>query len=304
MKIPNDNLVILIGSPRGNALVWKTLDKYVLKEQNADLAICFTDNYDKNEYSKLKQLAKYDWSIKDYNNWETYYRENYSSNILKFFDDFKDNAISGGLNEAPGAGAILLAQRDTIFRKHLTKVKNYNQIILTRSDYLYIDKHPQLNNSYIWIPDGEDFGGINDRYWVFSSEIAEKVLGICDYLDKTRFKRNSIINENLEGLLLTYLKDIGILKKVNRFNYFHFLVKTENDATKHSPGEFKIRLLGKVSVKYVSEFKRALTNVDFKNNIRKFNPTNLIIYINFLIYAKFFKKRIDIKIYKRVFNEK
>ena len=56
-------LVILAGSPRGGERTWGSLDKYVLKHLNADLAIC-TDIDIKSSY--LINLAKYVWRTEKY----------------------------------------------------------------------------------------------------------------------------------------------------------------------------------------------------------------------------------------------
>ena len=51
------------------------------------------------------------------------------------------------------------------------KYRAYEQIIFTRFDQFYIKEHPELNNKFIWIPEGEDYFGICDEHAVVPSII-------------------------------------------------------------------------------------------------------------------------------------
>ena len=67
-----------------------------------------------------------------------------------------------------GGSSILLFYRWLLLKKLIENnlIKKYNRFIITRSDFLWPIKHPPLNQmdeKYIWIPDGESFGGITDR---------------------------------------------------------------------------------------------------------------------------------------------
>ena len=79
-----DYLVILAGSPRGGEATWKSLYKNVLDELDADLAMFWSEDWDKK--ISLYSRAKYKWIFDEPEDFNSYYEKRFSEtgkNILK-----------------------------------------------------------------------------------------------------------------------------------------------------------------------------------------------------------------------------
>ena len=91
-------LVILAGSPRGGNRTWESLDKYVLKPLNADLAICLSDKWILN--SSILENAKFRWVFDDYSENLKYYEENFLNTWREYLMTGQDTGLlsSGGVH--------------------------------------------------------------------------------------------------------------------------------------------------------------------------------------------------------------
>ena len=140
-------LVILAGSPRGGEKTWDSLDKYVLKHLNADLAICSDIDFTS---SKLTNLAKYIWKIEKYGDFKEYYKKNFKGNWEEYFK----LGLNTGLYNS---GLIHFAFKDIVRQNYNHIIKKYDYVIYSRFDQFYTDYHPKLSGDKIWIPEGEDY---------------------------------------------------------------------------------------------------------------------------------------------------
>lgn len=105
----------------------------------------------------------------------------------------------GGLTNRGGSGMIMMLDKYYL-REALNKIdlNQYSSIILLRSDFLHLKKFslssPPKSNE-IYIPDGEHYGGMNDRFLIFNKNSYFKILSQIDlFLD----------SENLLSLLKTF----------------------------------------------------------------------------------------------------
>ena len=76
----------------------------------------------------------------------------------------------------------------------------YSRIIVSRFDLFFLVPHPHLHlfpRNIVFIPEGQDFGGLNDRYAIIPREFAENYLLIWNELISGRLQR---IYENSEML--------------------------------------------------------------------------------------------------------
>ena len=76
----------------------------------------------------------------------------------------------------------------------------YSRIIVSRFDLYFLVPHPHLHlfpRNIVFIPEGQDFGGLNDRYAIIPREFAENYLLIWNELISGRLQR---IYENSEML--------------------------------------------------------------------------------------------------------
>jgi hypothetical protein len=159
-------LVILIGNARGGEETWNTMYENLLKPYKADLALCFGES--KNKSASLYNKAKFIWEIPEYQNWRDYYDKNFDRSWDGFMNQhkFKNASLMGGIDKYHGSGAIIFAFRHFILKNKINVINTYNRIILTRSDFYYIDKHPLLKLGNLYAVEGEGYGGISDRHFI------------------------------------------------------------------------------------------------------------------------------------------
>lgn len=274
-KKKENTLVILIGTPRGNEMVWSSMYKHLLKPYNADLALCF--EYQEDKSSSLYSNAKYIWEVPKYDDWEEYYVENQIPGLWKEFFDWasKDPNCAGvsgiGKTKGKGSGAILIAFRHYLLKNHIDTIKKYDRIILTRSDYFYCFDHPILVNNYYWVPEGETYGGIIDRFQQFPSKYANEALSVIDYVCSQEcwdtFAAKMVL-VNVERIISKHFHMIGFTDKVKTFKRSNVLVlTTSDDSTGNADGfyfrggEWEIPSIPNLKIKYIDEWHRVNENI-------------------------------------------
>ena len=257
MKIKT--LVILIGSARGGEETWHTMYKYLLKPLSADLALLFGKT--KNKSSSLYSNAKFIWEIEEYADWWDYYKKYFSNRIYNIYEQNEIEGLGGGIKDFRGSGAIIFALRHFLKNNYKNELLNYDRIILTRSDFYYIDFHPKLKNDFFYITEGEKYGGVSDRHHIFPSRMLNDILGINEYLDN-QMNYNFLISKNLnpERALLEYFKNSGILTNIRFCKRVQFIVAKKNESKRWSYTKgykFKSNTL---LIKYQKEYYTALKN--------------------------------------------
>lgn len=268
-------LVILIGTPRGDEIVWESMYRHLLKPYNADLALCFEEQEDKS--SSLYSKAKYLWEVPKYDNWEQYYIDNNIEGNWRVICEWAardPNCIgfSGiGNSKGYGSGAILIAFRHYLLNNHLETIQEYDRIILTRSDYFYAFDHPILENENYWVPKGESYGGIIDRFQQFPSKYAQEALNVMSYICSPAIIQDFMIQGrllNVERSIAMYFHHIGFTDKVKVFNRSNFLVSCVSDDTTGSSGSVYLRGgswpipgFDHLKIKYMDEWNHTQQNL-------------------------------------------
>jgi hypothetical protein len=260
-------LVILIGNARGGEETWTTMYENLLKPYNADLALCFGESKDKS--SSLYSKAKYIWELPEYDNWREYYDSVFPPEWDTIWKQNVHAGLLGGVDNNIGSGAIIFAFRDYILKQKHDILKLYDRIILTRSDYYYVDAHPVLPLGKVYVTEGEEYGGITDRHHIFNSQHAEYVLGICDFLsDKNNFEYlKNCDNINPEKALLLYFQHTKIDKILEKCKRVQFTVAIDSDTTRWCQPSSFIPNSSTIRHKYISEYKLALSNLRNTNLI-------------------------------------
>jgi len=290
-----NRLIIIMGSSRGGKHARRTQKKYLIDHLEADLAICFGD-IDEIEESLIND-AKYNWNFKDYDNWRKYFNNYFSENLIDNLEKGKETYLMGGIDGNPGSGAIIFAIRDILLRNHIDIIKMYDQVILTRSDYIYVDYHPKLDNETIWVVEGEDYFGITDRHYVFPGKEAKNILGICNYLDKKDIYTQWGDVRNPERVLLAYFKEIRIFDKIKRFKRTQMVVKNSEDSTTTREG-IKLFFFKDLYVKKIGEFEESMKGLSL---INEFTCTNFLLKINYYFFQL---RKILNNITKKLFNRR
>ena len=138
--------------------------------------------------------------------------------------------------------------------------------MITRSDFFWLCPHPPLSildRNAIWLPDGEDYGGLNDRHMVVSrAQVINCLNGIeeillhpnqfCEALEKEPDHRM----RNDELVLAHHFERTGLSKRVKRFPYVMYTAREISD---ESPTWSRGRYEPSVGhyIKYEKEFRSA-----------------------------------------------
>lgn len=278
-------LTIIMGDLRGGSQTWNSFKKHLIDYLDSDLALIFenSQNIDKN---LLFNLARFKWTVPYKNNWDEYFLSEYSENIIKNFLIGSKTSFAGGIKNNPGSGARLFGFRDILYKNYLDIIESYEQIILTRSDFFYVDNHPKLPNDCIWIPEGEDYGGIQDGLNIFPSKHSKKILSICESLEKNKFNLIEMRTVSPETVLKEHYINTGLIKIVKRYPRVQFSVATKNDTTNWSKAHYNTFFMSSLRIKYPSQFMNIYKNN--KNFSKKL--VNKINYKFIIFQIKLYKK--------------
>jgi len=268
-------LVVLAGSPRGGQDTWNTLYEHVLDHLDADLAICTGDKFDIDPV--LYDKAKYRWIFEEPEDWLTYYQKNFKNNWNNFF-------LKGKTTGLYNSGSIHFAIKDIILKNYLSVISNYEYLIYTRFDQFYTGNHFEIisNESKIYIPDGEDYFGIGDRHAIVSCSLAEKFLGICQYIDNDISTLDAPEYLNCETAYLRFLKHEKLLGYVQRYPRKQFTSATSKDETNWRIAKYKIYFFKDLLMKYPDEFLEAIKNSLLDDGYLKIVFFKFRLFINYI----------------------
>jgi hypothetical protein len=264
-------LVILAGSPRGGERTWSSLDKYVLKHLNADLAIC-TDVDIKSSY--LINLAKHVWMTEKYDDFSEYYKKNFSGNWEEYFKLGFDTGLYN-------SGMIHFAFKDMVRNTYSHVIQEYDYIIYSRFDQFYTDYHPKLSGNNIWIPEGEDYFGICDRHAVFPSEFANDFLNICGFINSKVALKYDSSYLNCETTFFNQLQENNQINTVKRFDRLQFTSAVEGDKTNWRIPIMRVYGISKLYMKYPNEFMLSVKNLLRTKNIFKATLKEPLLVLNY-----------------------
>ena len=282
-----DYLVILAGLPRGGSKSWKSLNKNVIKNLDADLAICTEDTVDKNLY--IYKIADYHWLFPERENWIDYYFENYSSNSV----DVLKMGEGAGLWES---GVVHLALKDFILKNHLDIINNYKYIIYGRFDQYYTEKHPNFHGGNIWIPNGEDYFGINDRHAVVNVKFISEYLNICNFINSLDTQQLQEKYLNCETIYKMHLESFTSKDEIIRIKRFQFTSATKKDFTRWRVPEYSLIFDKNLMIKYPDEFLESIKNSRKFKFLTSLDFTDLDLLLTFYylclrrFVGKFIKK--------------
>lgn len=267
-----NTLIILNGNPRGGEKTWHSMYENLLKPYNADLALCFGYREDKN--LSLYSKAKYIWEIPEYENWENYYIEHLGDDQpwKKSFSIGNHTGFSGLYNTV-GSGAIYCTFLHYVYSYKKEILSSYDRIIMTRADNFYVKTQPILSNEYFWLPSGDGYGGLNDRFHIFPSKDIDFTIGVVsNYINTENFFEDFNGNHvNLETSYKKYFEKTGYINKVKTFNRVQFLVKTKSDTTRWTEAKMPIPYNNDIMIKYMEEFDESMKFLTEEEKFKVFN---------------------------------
>ena len=252
-------LVILVGSARGGEETWATIYKHLIDPYSADLALLFGQNSDKS--SSLYKKAKFIWEIEEYSDWWNYFKRYFSNRLYKIYENNESEGLGGGINNFRGSGAIIFAFRHFLKNNFRNELLKYDRIILTRSDFYYINDHPILKNDSFYIVEGERYGGVTDRHHIFPSSMLDDVLGINEYLDdKNNYQYFLSKKLNPERALFEYYNYNKLIKKIKFCKRVQYIVSKKNESKRWSYTKGYMFNSNTLLIKYQKEYYKALRN--------------------------------------------
>ena len=265
-------LVVLGGSPRGGEKAWNSMYKYVKEHLKADLAICTGRKWLNNQ--SFIDKAEFDWTFDEVDDWSEYYTKNHNKQWVEAFELGRNT----GLFES---GFIHFAIKEIILERHIEEIEQYDYIIYSRFDQMYIDYHLHGYDQNILIPEGEDYFGIGDRHILIPSMFARKYFGILKFYLNNYNEFKNINYLNCETVNDLHLKSFISEENILRTKRIQFTVAEKKDQTNWRKAIYKIYLLRNVKLKYPDEFLKAVENFVINLNVSKIDFTNLVLLINY-----------------------
>ena len=265
-------LVVLGGSPRGGEKAWNSMYKYVKEHLKADLAICTGRKWLNNQ--SFIDKAEFDWTFDEVDDWSEYYTKNHNKQWVEAFELGRNT----GLLES---GFIHFAIKEIILERHIEEIEQYDYIIYSRFDQMYIDYHLHGYDQNILIPEGEDYFGIGDRHILIPSMFARKYFGILKFYLNNYNEFKNINYLNCETVNDLHLKSFISEENILRTKRIQFTVAEKKDQTNWRKAIYKIYLLRNIKLKYPDEFLKAVENFVINLNVSKIDFTNLVLLINY-----------------------
>ncbi len=264
-------LVIVLAETRAHEHTFDLFASNVLGTYDADLCLCVADNPREDTENPFYKKAEYVWKFPEPEDWGEAFDFACESEDgdpeWRQLLSIKDQWLGGvrGAEEHPGSAGILLFFRWFLKHKLLeTGVHlKYDRFVITRSDYIH--RLPQiplrlLDPDFIWVPQGEDYGGITDRHVVVHQRDLLKVLSVVDPMlqDPNGLReRMSYSNEwNLEKYLQFSFREAGILARIKRFPATMYTVRAASGHTRWQGGQLS-KSLG-YHIKYEEEHRKFL----------------------------------------------
>ena len=275
------SLLILSGLPRGGESTWKTMSKFVLDSIGSDLAICYGSNLEIPRY--LEEACTYKWEIDEPEDWKEYFYKNYPENSVNYLELGRETGLEN-------SGLIGFAIKDIIMKKYINTLLKYDQIIYSRYDLYHVDHHPVLDNNFIWIAEGEDYGGVNDRHFIFPSKDAQEVLDVCSYINNENSIKELPDLINTESVWYKHLESKKLDTKIKRYKKHYFTVSAPGDSTRWRVAEYKLYFSNNLKLKYPNEF---ISSIKYLKESRKSKiPLMLSYNYKILEYRKNYSKYI------------
>ena len=261
-------LAIVIASTRGHHLTWNNFDQFLLKPLKADLALAVGRNTKDAEHDSFRANAAYIWELDEppriaYDppravqvpNYRHYYDEIAQQCFKSRFTAADATAVGqafmrqwlGLIAETghPAGSGMLQFYRWVALQRMMALglLAKYRSVIITRSDFFFVAPHPPVSDlqpGQIYVPEGEDYGGITDRHIVMHAKDAPRILSMAENLVNgkdstetiTRMKRLDMPNCrkscNLERVLLRWFSYLNL--KISRFPAVAFTVSDPDDS--------------------------------------------------------------------------
>ncbi len=265
-------LVIVLAETRAYEYTYDLLRSNLLDVYGADLCLCVADNAREDTNNPFYRDAKYIWTYDEPEDWGDAFdraqRAEGHSDDWRQLLSIKDQWLGGVRGEGahPGSAGILLFFRWFLKRSLLEHgvLDHYDRFVVTRSDFVHpVPQIPLavLDPDFIWVPDGEDYGGITDRHVVASRRDILDVLSVTDDVIADPAALHDAMQAqhaprwNLERYLAFSYKRLGLAGRVRRYPYVMYSVRSPDGHTRWAKGTFSGQ--HGYCIKYQTEYRGA-----------------------------------------------
>jgi hypothetical protein len=288
-------LIIVFPETRAYNLTFDFFKSNFLDSLQADLCLCVRENKREEKNNPFYKHAKYVLSYEEPSDWSELFDsaqevKNYQGNwrqLLEIQEHWLGEIKEGNIQLFQNA--ILLFSRWFLKEQIISNniLEKYDRYIITRSDFIHEIPHiPMefLDSKFIWLPDGEDYGGLTDRHIVVHRNDIINVLSIADPIitnpDQLYQQMSNRQDWNLEKYVKFAFNNLGLLSRVKRFPYTMYTVRQEDTPTTWSQGTFNERL--GYRIKYDREYRSSFWASKVIRQVQDWNTQNISL-INTLI---------------------
>lgn len=269
---PQRTLLVLTGNLRCGEKAWESLYEHLVDPHNTtdhpmDLALVIGDKI-REEYrnASLFQRAAYRFLFPEFGDWSEaldLVDPSWKQRVAPLLHE-RSNVL-GGANYSSwkGSGAIAFWVRWFLAEKLVEHglVEKYDRFIITRSDHFYQCRQDLwgLEPGFLWIPEGQHYRGVNDRYLMVDAADVLVALRVLPALfeDPSPY---ALGNEHYvaENLLLDYWARRNLTDRVHQFPRTMFTCGNAEleEQTRWSPPKTLIPELG-VRLKYRAEYRQS-----------------------------------------------
>jgi hypothetical protein len=291
----NGTLLLLIGQPRGGKIAWETMRRHIQVRFNASIATIrsckngTTAGMSGAAAEMLDQMSDFKWCVEvpPDGDWEFYFdrfrmscpnapdwRQNLCYNKQGIHSAFlgglhrcmQSNPWGKGRDPNVGAGSIVTTLQWFALQKMKENEleKKFSQVIVTRSDLLYLQSppHPGVmsDREVIYVPSGQEFGGYDHRYWAGNIHAVMKAL---NWGEEAVCKSQLYTNVNNPEMALSTVMKLNFIRGVS-FPRTMFLVRANQDPTSWSQGEtHSILQIVDLKLKNPEEYNAAMMHSQF-----------------------------------------
>jgi hypothetical protein len=243
-------LVCVLASTRAHQVTFPSFKRQVLDELNGDLALALLIDEKYDYANPFWQHAKYRWTAPIFSDigdafdlaqrWLCQQHKVEAPNWRSMLR--LKGMWQGGIRSPdpqPGVSSILPFCRWLLLNglQQDEILDRYDRFVITRSDFVWSCPHPPLSildRDAIWLPDGEDWGGLNDRHFVVSRANVVNCLNMIEDIVLRPIQlyeemKNQPKDWNDEQFLACHFGSKGLLQKVKRFPYVMYTARPAND---------------------------------------------------------------------------
>lgn len=267
-------LVIVLAQTREHAITFSSFQEHVLQALEADLAVCIGVQADYDVGNPFWRHAKYRFTYHeplDFADGFNMAEQHVLGSKNETWRDFlriRDQWLGGIMDpefQHKGSAGILIFFRWYLLEslRQSSLLDRYDRFIVTRSDFVWTMPHPpmrQLPEGRVWIPDGEQCGGLTDRHVVLDQFNLVQYLDILPSLltRKEEYLAAMASSEewNLEKVVALHLRLHGV--RVSHFPYMMYSVRSREGTTRWEHGVWSEDL--GYFVKYPAEWQRAVAS--------------------------------------------